>query len=1401
MDQQRWPSIWPLAALSLAVAVFFLPKKRPGISKGTSPSSSQSKSPAENPISAPSSSSKYSLPVEYEVFLSFRGPDVRTTFADVLYKFLDRFKIRTFLDDEELRKGEKIAPSLTEAIKESKVYIPILSQGYASSKWCLQELALMVKWCKQGDDRIILPIFYMMEPRNVRHQEGSYKEAFRLHSKKYDAETIKEWKEALKEVGEMKGWSVKESDKQGDIIEKVYSKVWSHLLRSYKLVTDELVGIDSHVQQVTRLLTSDSEGMKVVGIHGMGGMGKTTIAKAVYNELYSQFDRFCFVEDAREILSKSEGIVALQSKIISSILRTDYKVTDASEGLHVIKDRVCKHKVLVVLDDVNNLFEFDQILGKLDNFSRESRFIVTTRDKRVLEVLQECKFYEPGEMSNDHALQLFSKHAFGTDNPPEEDASVSMEFVKVAAGLPLALKVIGSLLFRRERKFWAAKLMELKDIPPAKLQERLKVSYNELSDNEKQIFLDIACFFIGIEKDFPFYMWSDCKFYPESGINTLLLRSLIRFNERNQLWMHDHIRDLGRAIVREEDSQRPWKRSRIWSNKDALNILKTGEGSNWVEFLSVDMKDEILELTDTEFKKLSGLRYLEVHNGILIGDFKGVLPNLRWLRLQHCRSIPSDLNMKKLVILEMERCPVEDEWRGWSGTKVASNLKAIHLHYCHETRTAPDLSQCRNLEWIDLEGCLGMSGEIHIGNLLKNLKLLRFSETNITKLTGEIGTLENLQVLDAEKLPISLANLTKLQELSINKCTQLAEVMSIMNMPTSLNKLTLSSSTRVLNLSELKDLEELCFDDCDKLQYLGGLWKLSKLRKLVLKYLSSCNSLLVEGEDGSSTGFPLPSSLNSLQISGLEILPNFANLNNLTELALEEFQVPEIQGLGDLIMLETLWIDSAQNLINLDGLECLSHLNELWLKDCCVLEKLPVSLANLTKLQRLTIEKCTQLAEVMSVERLEALSELSMADCTSITKLPDLSALANLRELDISGCTGLTGVMVIPRLELLTKLSMSGCSSVEELTDLSGLRNMEKLPISLVNLTKLQDLSINNCKQLAEVMSLERMDALRSLSMRNCTSITKFPDLSALTNLKTLDIRGCTGLTGVMEIPMLESLKKLDMSGCSSVEEFTRLEWLEHLYMSGCSSVEELPDLSGLRNIKELTMTNCTSIKKLPNLSGCKNIFSLYISGCVQLADVMGVGRLESLKSLVMSGCSSVEDLPDFSGLRNMASLDIKECNQLEEITGIESLELLKYLVMRNCTSIKKLPDLSGCKKLRRLDIRGCVQLAEVGGIERLESLKWLNMSGCSSVEELPDLSGLWNVNSLDISECNQLKEVTGIGSLELLEELVMRNCTSIKKLPDLSGCKELHLLDIRGCIQLAEVSGIDKLVGLKVFR
>ncbi|CAN1832678.1 Disease resistance protein L6 [Linum perenne] len=175
-------------------------------------STSESKSsPSFDPAPLP-------LPAgEYEVFLSFGGPDVRQHFADHLYTYLVSSKIRTFRDEEELPKGEFLAPALEKAITESKVYIPIFSQNYASSKWCLQELANIVKCWKSGGgakaQHVIFPVFYFIDPRDVRHPDsGSYKESFQEHRSKHDPETVLKWKEALQEVGKMKGWHVTESD-------------------------------------------------------------------------------------------------------------------------------------------------------------------------------------------------------------------------------------------------------------------------------------------------------------------------------------------------------------------------------------------------------------------------------------------------------------------------------------------------------------------------------------------------------------------------------------------------------------------------------------------------------------------------------------------------------------------------------------------------------------------------------------------------------------------------------------------------------------------------------------------------------------------------------------------------------------------------------------------------------------------------------------------------------------------------------------------------------------------------------------------------------------------------------------------------------------------------------------
>ncbi|CAN1270355.1 Disease resistance protein L6 [Linum perenne] len=1113
--------------------------------------------------------------LEYEVFLSFRGPDVRKSFADFLYSYLVRSKIRTFRDEEELRKGETIAPSLIQAITESKIYIPILSKSYASSKWCLQELAKMVECCREGNGHIILPVFYFMDPRDVRHQAGPYEEAFEQHSKKHDPIIVQKWRTALQEVGQMKGWHVTEIDGQGAVIDQIFSKVQLHLRSDYTLVTEELIGIDCHVQEVTRLLNLDSGDGKVVGIHGIGGMGKTTIAKAVYDNICTSFNRCCFLENIRELLLKNDGVMALQNKIISRILRDDIQVKDASEGVNIIRERVCKYKVLIVLDDVDDKFEFVQILGKLGNFSSESRFIITTRDKRVLELIQEYKLYEPKEMSSDHSLQLFSMHAFAVHCPPEGYATLCEEFVKVAARLPLALKVIGSLLFCRDKQFWEEKLIELKEVRATSnmVQQRLKISYNELTRTEKIIFLDIACFFIGEDKELPFIMWSDCNLYPESGIRTLVLRSLIKVDERNQFWMHDHLRDLGRGIVIEEDVKHPFKRSRIWSNEDAMNMLENVEAADRVEMLKVSMTWSVH--TDNKyFQKLSSLRYLVLEVTPLFGDFSEVLPDMRWLKLSNCFFIPTDLNMKNVVILEIQGCVLTDDWGGWNRVKVAHKLKVINVRGCRGLNRIPDFSQCTRLESIDLTGCLGLKGELNISNF-RNLKVVRLQETDIT-LSGDMGKLQ------------------KLQEIKTGKLGWGAEEVPVL--PTTLKRLAISSP-RVPNLLELKDLEELWFENCNDPP-------------------------------------EIPASLTCLIVDwsrGLTRLPNLANLSNLMELRLVKFKASEIHGLGKLIVLEALEISESMSLDHLHGLENLVHLNELTLRSCG-LEALP-NLSNLIKLHKLVIVKCPLLSEIQGLGELKrSLLHLEVSCCDWLADMDgDLSRLQNLKQLCIAGWKQLPEVIELRRLKSLRSLEMKACKSLRRLPNLSGLDNLETLDVS-------------GCIRLVDVTGLDRLESLQKLNMSNCWSIEELPDISDLDNLETLDVSGCIRLVDVTGLEKLESLQKLNMSNCWSIEELpdiSGMKSLDDLNVSECIKLKKVIGLEKLESLTVLSMAGCKSIKKLPDMSQLKVLFEIDLKGCTKLKKVTGLTKLpflikvsmdtrlevqHYLKSLVREGINAVRE-------------------------------------------------------------------------------------------------------------------------------------------------------------------------------
>ncbi|CAL2264637.1 unnamed protein product [Prunus armeniaca] len=330
--------------------------------------------------SAPSAS-----PWKYHVFLSFRGIDTRKGFTDHLYDRLWWRSITTFRDNNELERGTTISPNLLRAIEESRFAIIILSQNYASSTWCLDEVSKIVE-CKDVDK--ILPIFYDVDPSDVRKQMGTFAEAFNKHKKnfKQDKAKVQRWRAALTKVGNISGWISKdryEAELIKEIVEEVCNKVYPTIVTLLGSTT-KLVGIDFRLKKIELLLDREAKDVRFIGIWGAGGTGKTTIARLVYERIFHHFDVSHFLANVREVCA-THGIVHLQKQLLSPILRQKVnEVWDVHSGATMTKYCLCNKKVLLVIDDANQLNQLKVLAGNKDWFGLGSRIIITTRKEHLL---------------------------------------------------------------------------------------------------------------------------------------------------------------------------------------------------------------------------------------------------------------------------------------------------------------------------------------------------------------------------------------------------------------------------------------------------------------------------------------------------------------------------------------------------------------------------------------------------------------------------------------------------------------------------------------------------------------------------------------------------------------------------------------------------------------------------------------------------------------------------------------------------------------------------------------------------------------------------------------------------------------------------------------------------------
>ncbi|XP_024017546.1 disease resistance-like protein DSC1 [Morus notabilis] len=902
-------------------------------------------------------SSPSSICEKYDVFLSFRGEDMHDNFISHLSAALKRKRIKIYIDEEILEKGDDINLALPEEIQKSKIAIIIFSKDYASSTWCLRELEHILK-CRRDNGQILLPIFYRVDPSDIQKQKGSYAKSFIEHENRFKdtMEMVDKWRVALTKSADLSGWNSQVTRPDTKLIEEVVEDVLKKLQSTVLSSADGLkgmIGMEKRCEQLESLLSIGSANTRIISLWGMGGIGKTTLANAVYGRFFSHFESYCFLKNVR---GKSEevhdGLEKLRNKLFAKLLGEKAVDLESPSLLEIIKRRLRKIRVLIVLDDVSKSEQLEHLVGDGDLFASGSRILLTTRDQKILRIKGsdevETSEYEVEQLNDSEALDLFNFTAFDGGKPPtSEYAELSKQAVSYAGCNPLAIKVVGSeLRSLREpnKEKWKMTMKRFKMSPPADISEVLKISYEGLKNDEKNIFLDIACFFKGMCRDFVQNILNACSFSVSTGLDNLIGKSLITIDPRgNKLQMHDLMQEIGRDIICQEFEKQE-ARNRLWIAEHIIHVLEN----------------------NIVLKKLRGIDLSYSHNLTRIPDVSAS-PDLERINLEGCVSL-----------LEIPYSRIQQN---------LNNLIDVNLRNCNNLRKVPDrIFDAASLRSLTLKGCSNLY-TLPTMITARSLVSLDLSSTAIETLSVDsLQNLSELCLVNCEKL----SNLSGLNNLNSLKCLHLqycSNLNKLSELPSNIEDLNIrGTAIKKLDFPSIENfkLRILELSDCSSLESLPP--RIFELRFLGSLFLFRCTKVK------NLPDIPKPmESLTYLCIAKTKIgkLPSsFGNLIGLRFLIANDCEYlefdPEI--IFNMPKLATLELFNCPKLgsFTFHGVDLVNILVK-----CSNLKKIPESIKDASKLRRLLLKDCRDLRSIpappMSLESLDAsgctlLEEVSISE-------------------------------------------------------------------------------------------------------------------------------------------------------------------------------------------------------------------------------------------------------------------------------------------------------------------------------------------------------------------------------------------------------------------------------------
>ncbi|CAN6867145.1 unnamed protein product [Brassica oleracea] len=721
------------------------------------------------------------------------------------------------------------------------------------------------------------------------------------------------------------------------MIEHIANDVLNKFLSTASKDFNDFVGIDDHIAKMSVLLHMECEEVRMVGIWGSSGIGKTTIGRALFSRLSRHFQSSIFID--RAFISKSMEIYSrgnpddynmklnLQRNFLSEILdKKDIKI----DHLGALAERLKYHKVLVIIDDLDDQVVLDTLAGQAQWFGSGSRIIAITKDKHILTAHGINHIYEVKLPSEKLALEILCQSAFRKNTPPHGYMELACEVVERVDSLPLGLNVLGSHLRGEDKEYWLDQLSRFRKGIDGKIHKTLRVSYDGLNNKEdKALFRHIACLFnyagiIEIKK-----LLADSDLDVNMGLRNLNDNSLIQIR-RQTVVMHSLLQEMGKEVVRSQSNE-PGEREFLTDSKDICNVLEEDIGSRNVLGISLN-KDEIDEIDElhvhnSAFKGMRNLRFLNIYTNQsrtkdrlhLLEGFNYLPPKLRLLSWDRypMRCMPSKFCPKYLVKVKMQGSKLEKLWEGIGNLTC---LDYMDLSGSENLKEIPDLSLATNLKTLNLSGC-------------SSLVDLPLSIRNLNKLM----TLEMSGCINLRTLPSGI-NLQSLVSVDLRKCSELNSVPDI--------------ST---NISDL-DLNETAIEEIPSNLRLQNLVSLRMERIKSERLWASVQSLAAL----MTALTPLLTKLYLSNITSLVELPSsFQNLNKLEQLSITECIYLETLPNGmNIESLDYLNLSGCTRLRNFPDIS--TNISTLYLNNTGI-EEVPSWIENFSKLRFLHMRKCFKL--------------------------------------------------------------------------------------------------------------------------------------------------------------------------------------------------------------------------------------------------------------------------------------------------------------------------------------------------------------------------------------------------------------------------------------------------------